>query len=560
MRLKPEQMEWTTTLYFLLAILFLQCAPKHETTTSTGDASLGEVLEEADRVKADLDKYITVKLTTDAVLTEKEKQMLPFLIQAAQLMDQCFWYEAYGNPNTLLEGLPNDKLKQFAAINYGPWDRLEGNAPFVETYGEKPKGANFYPVDMTKEEFDTTELPGKESLYTFLRRNKEGKLTVIPYRRQFEKEHKEAAQLLKKAATLAEDAGLRRYLQLRGDALLNDKYRTSDMAWLDMKTNRIDIVIGPIETYEDQLFGYKAAHEAYVLVKDMDWSKRLARYAKFLPALQSGLPVPPQYKKEKPGLDTELNAYDVIYYAGDCNAGSKTIAINLPNDEEVQLKKGTRRLQLKNAMRAKFDHILVPITEELIDPSQREHVTFDAFFSNVMFHEVAHGLGIKNTIKGGTTVRKALQELASGLEEGKADILGIYMIRQLHHKGEISGDLMDYYVTFMAGIFRSVRFGASSAHGKANMIAFNFFEEMGAFTRNDDGHYLVDQQKFEQAIEALSTHILTLQGDGDYTGVTALFNEKGNIPPQLQKDLDRLGNKDIPVDIVFEQGLDVLNL
>lgn len=548
-------------LFSLFAALLTQCAPKEpEPTTPPPDASLGEVTEEADRVKADLEKYVTVKLTTEAVLTEKEKQMIPLLIQAAQRMDQCFWYEAYGNPNTLLEGLPNERLQKFAMINYGPWDRLEGNAPFLETYSEKPAGANFYPVDMTKEEFDSTDLPGKESLYTFLRRNREGKLTAIPYHKQFQKEHQEAADLLRKAADLAEDAGLRRYLRLRADALLNDKYQPSDMAWLDMKTNKLDIVIGPIETYEDQLFGYKASHAAYVLVKDMDWSKRLARYASFLPELQSGLPVPAKYKKEKPGLDTELNAYDVIYYAGDCNAGSKTIAINLPNDEEVQLKKGTRRLQLKNAMRAKFDMILVPIADALIDPSQREHITFDAFFSNTMFHEVAHGLGIKNTIDGKNTVRKALQEHASGLEEGKADILGIYMIKQLHNKGEISGDLMDYYVTFMAGIFRSVRFGASSAHGKANMIRFNFFEEKGAFARNADGRYLVDQQKFEQAIEELSGLILTLQGDGNYSGVADLVAQKGIIGEQLQKDLDRLSNKKIPVDIVFEQGVEVLNL
>ncbi len=555
-----RKMHLHSLLLFLMAALLMQCAPKPDPTTEPGDAALGEVVEEADRVKADLDKYVTVKLTTDAVLTVKEKQMIPLLIQAAQIMDQCFWYEAYGNPNALLEGLPNDRLKKFAAINYGPWDRLEGNAAFIETYGEKPKGANFYPVDMTKEEFDSTKLPGKESLYTFLRRTREGELTVVPYHKQFEQEHQAAAELLKQAALLAEDAGLRKYLQLRAKALLDDKYQASDMAWLDMKTNKIDIVIGPIETYEDQLFGYKASHSAYVLVKDMDWSKRLARYAQFLPELQSGLPVPAQYKKEKPGLDTELNAYDVIYYAGDCNAGSKTIAINLPNDEEVQLKKGTRRLQLKNAMRAKFDMILVPIADALIDPSQREHITFDAFFSNTMFHEVAHGLGIKNTIKGDNTVRKALQEHASGLEEGKADILGLYMIKQLHKKGEISGDLMDYYVTFMAGIFRSVRFGASSAHGKANMIRFNFFEEQGAFTRNSDGRYLVDQQKFELAIDSLSRLILTLQGDGDYAGVADLVEKKGNIGEQLQKDLDRLGDKKIPVDIIFEQGLEVLNL
>jgi hypothetical protein len=524
------------------------------------DAALGEPIEATDRVKADLDKYVPVRLTTDIALTDKEKQMLPLLIQAAKHMDTCFWYEAYGNPNTLIENMPNEKLKQFARINYGPWDRLEGNAPFVETYSEKPKGANFYPVDMTKAEFDSTKLVGKESLYTFIRRDKNNDLFTIPYHTQFKRQHTEAARLLREASDLAEDYGLRKYLRLRADALLTDKYQASDMAWLDMKSNKIDIVIGPIETYEDQLYGYKAAHEAYVLIKDMAWSERLSKYAAFLPELQTGLPVPDAYKKEKPGLDTELNAYDVIYYAGDCNAGSKTIAINLPNDEEVQLKKGTRRLQLKNSMRAKFDKILVPISEVLIHPSQREHITFDAFFSNTMFHEVAHGLGIKNTLDRKSTVRKALQEHASSLEEGKADILGIYMIRQLHDKGEISGDLMDYYVTFMAGIFRSVRFGASSAHGKANMIRFNFFQEFGAFTRDANGLYIVNQGKFEEAIAALSTLILTIQGDGDYARATEVIARQGIIDRQLQKDLDRLKGKNIPVDIVFEQGLDALNL
>ena len=333
------------------------------------------------------------------------------------------------------------------------------------------------------------------------------------------------------------------------------------MAWLDMKTNTLDIVIGPIETYEDQLYGYKAAHEAYVLVKDMDWSKRLEKYAQYLPELQESLPVDPKYKTETPGTDTELNAYDVVYYAGDCNAGSKTIAINLPNDEQVQLEKGTRRLQLKNAMRAKFDKVLIPISKELIDPSQQKHITFDAFFSNTMFHEVAHGLGIKNTIDGSGTVRKALKEHSSSLEEGKADILGLHMIRQLHEKGEVTSDLMDHYVTFMAGIFRSVRFGASSAHGKANMIRFNYFAEKGAFEYDSEtGYYKVNREKFEQATEDLSRLILKIQGDGDYAGAGDLIKTKGIIGADLQKDLDKLSTAGIPVDITFEQGLAQLGL
>jgi hypothetical protein len=327
-----------------------------------------------------------------------------------------------------------------------------------------------------------------------------------------------------------------------------------------MKDNRLDVVIGPIETYEDKLFGYKAAFEAYVLVKDLEWSQRLARYAAMLPALQRGLPVPDAYKAESPGTDSDLNAYDVIYYAGDCNAGSKTIAINLPNDEQVQLEKGTRRLQLKNAMRAKFDAIMVPIAGELIAPDQRHHVTFDAFFANTMFHEVAHGLGIKNTVDGRGTVRDALKELGSGIEEGKADVLGLYMVTRLQQQGELDGALEDFYVTFLAGIFRSVRFGAASAHGQANMVRFNFFADRGAFTRDAQGYYRVDMPAMRRAVDELSGVLLKLQGDGDYAGVQKLGNELGVLRPQLQADLDRLARRAIPVDVAFTQGKSVLGL
>ena len=248
---------------------------------------------------------------------------------------------------------------------------------------------------MTKEEFESAELEGKESLYTFIRRDNQGNLITVPYNEMFSEQVAEVADLLRRCADLAEDDGLKTYLSLRAEAMLTDDYQPSDMAWMDMKTNGLDVVIGPIENYEDKLYSYKAAHEAYVLVKDRTWSERLSKYASFLPELQAGLPVSQEYKAEKPGTDADLNAYDVVYYAGDCNSGSKTIAINLPNDEEVQLAKGSRRLQLKNAMQAKFDHILVPISQVLIHEDQRKHITFDAFFGNTMFHEVAHGLGIK---------------------------------------------------------------------------------------------------------------------------------------------------------------------
>ena len=512
-------------------------------------------------MQKNLGKYETVKLTSDlSSLSENERKMLPILIEAADKMNDLFWYEAYGDKDELLNSITDDNTKKFVEINYGPWDRLDGNKPFVEGIGKKPKGANFYPKDMTKEEFEAADIDNKSSIYNFVRRDENGKLYSIPYNKQFENELAQVSIKLIEASKLAEDEGLKNYLKLRAKALLDDEYQPSDLAWMDMKTNTLDIVIGPIETYEDHLFGNKAAHEGYVLIKDQGWSKKLAKFSAFLPELQRGIPVDEAYKKETPGTDSDLNAYDVVYYAGDCNSGSKTIAINLPNDEEVQLQKGTRRLQLKNAMRAKFDKILVPISKVLIDESQRKHISFDAFFANTMFHEVAHGLGIKNTINGKGLVRKSLKEHASALEEGKADVLGLYMVQQLHKKGEIEGDMKDYMTTFMASIFRSVRFGASSAHGKANMIRFNYFKEKEAFTRSEDGTYKVDYDNMIIAMKDLSNLILTLQGNGDYEGVAKLVAERGIISGELQGDLDRLSSANIPVDVVFEQGVDILGL
>ncbi|WP_258105586.1 Zn-dependent hydrolase [Marinoscillum sp. MHG1-6] len=519
-----------------------------------------EEVQENEQIKNKLEDYKEVRLTTDlSHLSEKQKAMIPKLIEVAKIMDELFWYEAYGDKDAFLTGLTEAEMR-YAAINYGPWDRLNNNEPFLEGIKSKPEGANFYPVDMTKSEFDKVDLPGKQSAYTFLRRDAESELYVIPYFEMFSDQVKKASNILKECSELAEDEGFKQYLSLRADALLNDEYQASDMAWMDMKNNDIDFVVGPIENYEDKLFGYKAAHEAYLLIKDKEWSERLSQYAAYLPELQQGLPVPVEYKAEEPGSDADLNAYDVIYYAGDCNSGSKTIAINLPNDEQVQLEKGSRRLQLKNAMRAKFDEILVPISKVLISPEQQQFITFDAFFGNTMFHEVAHGLGIKNTIDGVGTVRAALKEHNSALEEGKADILGLYMITQLHEKGVIEVDLKEYYTTFMAGIFRSVRFGAASSHGKANMIRFNFFKEKEAFTKSEDGTYTVDYEKLQTAMNDLSKLILTLQGDGDYAGVDALVKEKGMISEELQSDLARLEEENIPVDIVFDQGIEVLGL
>jgi len=511
----------------------------------------------------DLDVYANVKLSTDiSHLSKNEKEVLKLLFQAADLMEDIYWQEAYGNRDELLNGISDPQLKLFTKINYGPWDRLNNNKAFIQGFGEKPAGANFYPVDMSKEEFDKLDDANKKSLYTVIRRDDAGKLKVVWYHDAFAAQIEKAAALLDQASEIAEDAGLKKYLALRAEALRTDQYRESDMAWMDMKSSNIDFVVGPIENYEDHLFGYKAAHESFILIKDVEWSNKLAHFAQFVPQLQRELPVAEKYKKDVPGSDVDLNAYDVVYYAGDCNAGSKTIAINLPNDEVVQKEKGSRKLQLKNAMKAKFDKILVPISNILINESQRKNIKFDAFFANTMFHEVSHAMGVKRVITDtNTTCRVALKEQYSALEEGKADILGLYLVTKLFNMGELPGtDLHDNYVTFMASIFRSIRFGAASAHGKANMIRFNYFLERGAFSRGEDGTYTVDFEKMQEASKALTIDIIGLQGDGNYEAAKAFVEKWSVVGPQLKADLQRLTDANIPKDIYYTQGPEVLGL
>ena len=508
-----------------------------------------------------LARYTTVRLHADTMpLTRNERKMLPLLVDAAREMHGIYWVQAAGPRDSVLATIADAVSYRLAEVNVGPWDRLDNNIPFIPGVGAKPAGANFYPRDMARAEFERAVAQGGKhadslkSLYTMVRRDPSGALTSIPYSRFFASANVRAAAKVRQAAALAEDQGLRKYLTLLATALVTDRYQPSDFAWMDMKNNTLDLVLGPIETYEDELFGYKAAHEAFVLIKDRSWSRRLQRYAALMPALQRGIPVDEPFKREKPGTDADLNAYEVVYVAGQANQGSKTIAINLPNDERVQLQKGARRLQLKNAVQAKFDRVMRPIAGELIVDDQLSRVTFNAFFENVMFHEVAHGLGIKNTIDGKGTVRAALKETAGALEEGKADILGLYMIRQLNAQGELGGEsIEDNYVTFLASLFRSMRFGAGDAHGRANILAYNFLLEAGAFSRDQNGKYRVDFAKMRAAADALSRRILVLQGNGDYAGVLKLNAELGVIGARTQGDLDRLKAKGIPVDIVYDQ-------
>ena len=511
-------------------------------------------------LKAKVDEYALVELKSDLVnnLSENEKQMVKIFFEIGKIADNLFWQQTFGD-KALVEGISDEYAREFALIQYGAWDRLDNNQPFLANYGEKPATCNYYPQDITLEEFQAFDDPNKSSWYTVLRRNEDGSLKTLWYHEAYAEEVNRMCELLQQAADLAEDAGLKKYLLERIEAFRTDDYLASDLAWMDMKDSRVDFVIGPIESYDDKFQETKTSYESFILLKDEARSKDLAKFVALLPALQQQLPCKPEYKTFVPGTSSDLNVYDAVFYAGDCNSGSKTIAINLPNDERVHALKGTRRLQLRNSMKAKFDKILLPIGQMVMDPTQVGYLNFDAFFWNVTFHEVAHGLGIKQTINGKGTVDAAMGTEKTSWEEAKADILGLFMVCKLIEMGEITNITEEEAIsTYIAGILRSVRFGAASSHGKANMMCFNYMEEQGAFSRNEAGKFIIDFPKAKAAMNSWADLILTVQGDGNYEFATEFRGKNGGITPALQADLDLINNAGIPKDIRFHQGVEVL--
>lgn len=511
-------------------------------------------------MKAKVEEYAQVELKSDLVnnLNDKEKELVKIFFQVGEITDDLFWQQTFGDKSQL-DTITDNYAKEFAMIHYGAWDRLDNNKPFLAGYGEKPAVCNYYPHDITAEEFDAFEDANKNSWYTVIRRNEDGSLKSVWYHEAYAEEIGRICALLEKAVTLAEDPGLKNYLEKRIEAFKTDDYLESDLAWMDMKDSKIDFVTGPIESYDDKFQETKASYESFILLKDEARSKDLAKFVAMLPALQKELPCAPEYKTFVPGTSSDLNVYDAVYYAGDCNAGSKTIAINLPNDERVHALKGTRRLQLRNSMKAKFDKILMPIGQLIVTPEQQKYLNFDAFFWNVTFHEVAHGLGVKQTINTNESVDAVMGTEKTSWEEANADILGLFMVTKLIEMGEITNiTAEDAIATYIAGILRSVRFGAASSHGKANMMCFNYMEKAGAFSRDTKGQYVIDFGKAKEAMNGWAALILQTQGDGNVEFATKYRAENGGITPALQADLDKINGAGIPRDITFIQGADIL--
>ncbi|MGQ9846281.1 MAG: dipeptidyl-peptidase 3 family protein [Bacteroidales bacterium] len=513
-------------------------------------------------IKERLNQYATFTLTADlSRFSNNEKEMLSHLIDACQYIDEIFWLQAYGNKDTLFSKLKTEEEKEYCKINYGPWDRLNDNEPFIEGVGKKPIGAGFYPSDIKYFPFIDMKFEDKLSMYTIIKRAEDGSLYTQPYHEAYKELLTKASNSLKKAAEKSPDKKFSNYLVKKAQSLLNDDYYTSDKMWLDIDS-KYDIVIGPYESEEDRFINTKTSYEAFLLIKDVEWSNKFKSYSKHLPEIKNSFEIPENYKNQIVLANTNIGVYDAIYYAGLPNAGPKQISTNIPKDGRILMEKGSRKLQFKNSMKAKFDKILQPIANILINEEQRKNIKFEGFFINFVSYEIADAIMVKTTVNGKGPVKDALKDYFPTINSLKADILNMYIITELQNKGLIKdATLEDNYTIFIANVLRSVRFGAALSQGSSNLIAFNMLYKMKAFERDETtGTYKINYEKMKEVIKKLTKDILTVLAEGDYSTAKSWIEIYGNMSPQLQQDIQKISKAGIPVDIKFEQGKNVLGL
>jgi hypothetical protein len=539
-------------LLLLLSIIFVSCKSQNDKTENKEDKMLKEKIAQ----------FVPVEIKYDnSNLTAKQKIVVEKLIGASQLMDSIFLQQVYSKNEEIKEKLQasndkEDRLKlQYYDLMFGPFDRLDHDKPFIGD-APKPLGANFYPEDMTKEEFNKwiENHPADEksftSEFTIIRRD-ENNLVAIPYSDAYKAQLTKAAKLLHEAADNAENSSLKNYLNLRAKAFETNDYYASDIAWMDLKNNDIEIVIGPYEVYEDNLFNYKASFESFLTIKDPVESEKLEKFGSYLKDIENHLPINDKYKNTERGSESPIVVVNEIYSGGDTKAGVQTLAFNLPNDERVRKAKGSKKVMLKNISDAKFEKQLKPISEIVMDKDQLPYVTVNAFFSHSLMHEISHGVGPGFiTVKGRKTeVKKELKETYSTIEECKADVLGMYNNIFMIDKGMFPESFAkETWSTFLAGIFRSIRFGITEAHGKGNAIIYNYLLENGGYEYNEKTQKVrVNFDKVYEVIKQLAHNILTIQAKGNYQEAKDMVAKYAVISPSVKTLIDKLSN--IPVDI-----------
>jgi hypothetical protein len=493
-------------------------------------------------------------------LPANEREALTAMVDAARLIDGLFLQQVWSENASTLVRLAADRtpagqnMLHAFLLNKGPWSRLDENAPFVPGVGPKPDQGNFYPSDATKDEVERwmNTLRGADrqlavGFFSTIRRNASGSLMAVPYSVEYQNTLTEAAALLRKAASRTAQPTLKRFLELRADAFKSNDYYASDVAWMELDAS-IEPTIGPYETYEDGWFGYKAAFEAFITVRDDGETQKLNVFGAELQGLENALPIDPKYRTAKIGAMAPMRVVNVVFSAGDGNRGVQTAAFNLPNDDRVIREKGSKRVMLKNTQEAKFKYALTPIADVAIAAADRSKVSFDAFFTHILMHELMHGLGPHVVYGTATPVREALKDTYSALEEAKADISGLWALAQLAEKGTISADIArSMYTTFLASSFRSIRFGLTSAHGRGQILQLNYLLDNGAVVVNADGTFSVVDAKIRDAVANLTRDIMTMQAVGDYAAAQQMLKTMVVVRPQVQAVLDKL--KGVPVDI-----------
>lgn len=529
--------------------------------SSCGEKRVIRRKADIDYVMGELAKLAPVQLQADlSGLSSKDFQVLIRLVEAAKIMDEIFLLQVNPENPAIRAALqqsddPQDSLYlELFTIMFGPWNRLTEHRPFINRK-EKPAGAGFYPEDMTKEEFLNAieEKPAKKEAltgtFTVVRRDESGRLTAIPYHEEYADLVNQASRLLADAADLSDDPALARYLRLRARDLLTDDYFESDMAWMDLAGD-FEVVIGPYEVYEDQLFGYKAAYEAFICIVDHQESEKLAKVAQYLNELEAALPIPDRYKNFNRGSASPVKVVQEVFSAGDTKAGIQTTAFNLPNDERVREAKGSKKVMLKNVAQAKYEKCWIPIVHTILAPEPLAKVSFDAYFNHVLMHEVSHGLGpgtLEREDGTKTTVSRELKELYPIIEECKADVLGMYTYLYLMRKGVFPMDMEAALASYLGGMYRSIRFGIDEAHGGGVAIQFNYFIEKGGFLKDRNGKLNYDSEKLQAAIEELAEELLLIEAHGDYRRADQLIEKYRVMTPLMADYVAQLSH--LPVDI-----------
>ncbi|MBO7487192.1 MAG: Zn-dependent hydrolase, partial [Bacteroidales bacterium] len=472
---------------------------------------------------------------------------------AADEVNSIYWEQYFGDKDALMGKLSDPVQKTLAEINYGPWDRADGKS-FVDGYDDRLPGAGFYPADMTAEEFEAWDNPDKLSPYTMIRRGEDGSLQAVWYHDAYKESISKIANYLTAAADITIKPSVREYLLCKVRALQTDIYYESSLKWLEMDDSKMDLVIGPNETADDQLFGIKRSYEAFVLLKDEARTAELMQYVSRIGEFQENLPGDPAYKTFLPGTGSNIFSCDALYYAGKANAGIKVMALNLPFDSDVQRDKGTRTIVLQNVIRAKFNSIVAPAGEVLLTPDDAMHLSSDAFYWNVVFREVAHGLGVKETVNARGSVEEALGNQALTFEEVKSLAAGVLMVCQLQSHFDIHHIFTkeDALTTFFTSLVRAERFGEGSALGRANTMIYNYLREAGAFERHASGQYSLDCRKMENALANLTALVLETQATGNKAFATQFEDKYSKQSEDYKADLMNLGLEKIPVDIRFD--------